>query len=174
MFYLLKKKIQPYISLIKMVIFSACFLLIIFLWLQRDYYKNQVKAYQDEKVLAEQQFLTEKAQLETQIVSIEKDWKEQRNQANEAHTAEIQRLNDMYNERLRDVNRVQYRTQEIIKYLPDASRSAVEEIAKTTTNGVKECSAILVEVESVARQYSAEIDQCIASYPKPIKLIDSR
>lgn len=165
-FLLLKERLQPYLSLIKLVVRGLVLLLIAFLLFMNGKYADEIRTYKTNEKLIEQVEKTHNAELNAQKAIIEKQWAEQRIQANEAYTVEIQNIHIMYADRLRDLGGVQYSAKEIIKYLPDYSRSTLENITTATANGVSECSTLLVEVEQVARGYSAEIDKIIGLFPK--------
>lgn len=166
MFFLLKTKIQPYLSLIKVVISGAVLLVILSLGFMNHQYKDEISAYKANEKIVAQLEATHKANLEAQKAQIERDWAKQRIEANEKYNAEIQRIHNLHADRLRDLGRVQYSAKEIIKYLPDYTRPALEKVAITTTDSAIECSAILTEVEAVARGYSAEIDELIFMFPR--------
>lgn len=166
MFFLIKAKLAPYLSLIKLVMRGALLLSLLFLLFMNHQYRDEINSYKTNEKLSQQVELTHQAELKAQKAQIERDWADQRIKANEEFTAEIQRIHNLHADRLRDLNGVQYHAKEIIKYLPDYSRPALETVASTATNGVSECSALLVEVEQVARGYSAEIDWLISLFPK--------
>lgn len=168
MFFLIKTKIAPYLSLIKLVVRGAVLLLILYLIFMNHKYQDEIRTYKTNEKFIEQVEQTHKANLTAQKAQIERDWANDRIKAHEEFTAEIKRIHDMHANRLRDIGRVQDRAKEIIKYLPDYSRPALETVASTTTNSAIECSALLVEVEQVAYGYSAEIDWLIRQFPKNI------
>lgn len=167
MFFLIKQKIKQYLFFIKLALGGVVLIYIAYLLIKCANYEEQIKSYEEKSVMSAQIALTQEALYKLQASQSQLRWSLQRVKANEAYTHELQLIHADYNKRLFDSNRVQVSTEKIIKYLPDLSRAAVENVAKTTADGVSECAAILTEVESVARGYSAEIDKLISEYPKP-------
>lgn len=167
MFFLIKQKIKQYLFFIKLALGGVVLIYIAYLLIKCANYEEQIKDAEVKRVMSEQIVLTQEALYKLQASQSELRWSIQRVKANEVYLQEIQLIHADYNKRLLDANRVQVSTEKIIKYMPDLSRAAVENFAKTTADGVSECTAILAEVESVARGYSAEIDKLISEYPKP-------
>lgn len=89
----------------------------------------------------------------------------QLSEAHEKHTSEINAIHKLYGDNVRVVDSMQHTVKETIKYLPAANRADLEKYAEAAANGVSECVATLIEVDKVAREYSAEIDLFEAAQP---------
>lgn len=137
-----------------------------------SYKSSQVRALKSEKEIAALEHKAKISELKADAKTIEAKWAQSESKAYERYAKDIQDLNAMYIERMRDVNGVQHITTETIKYLPDYTREALEKYATATGNGVSECSALLVETENIARQYDAEIERIISSYPDPVEEVE--
>lgn len=133
---------------------------------------DQIKDLQNASKLADAENKAEISRLTAQVKQTERDWAQAESKAYERYAKDIQDINALYSDRLRDVSGVQHSTTEIIKYLPDYPRETLENYAKATANGVSECVPLLVGAEKIARDYDAEIERLVSSYPEPVEVIE--
>lgn len=170
------QKVKLYITgawaTIKFVVLSILLLWAVVATTTCSHNTDQLKKLQNESELANANNKAEIGRLTAQVKQTEKDWAQAEAKAYERYAKDIQKISALHADRMRDVSGVQHSIAETVKHLPDITREALENYAKTTANGVSECSALLVGVEKVCRNYDAEIERLISSYPEPVELID--
>lgn len=171
----LKLKIKGAIATIRLITYAVLILFCIGGFATCSHYKNKVGVLEAEKVSAEEAHKTKKAELEAEIKTIEANWAEDRIKANEKYIKDTKSIHALYVDRLRELDSVRHTATETIKYLPHASDETKTAIAIGGTNSVAECSATVVEMEKICRDYSAEIDKLISEWPTGgAKAVESR
>ena len=157
---------------IKFVLLSALLLWCVVATTTCSHKADQVKDLQTASKVANAENKAEISRLKAQAKKTETDWAQAESKAYERYAKNIQEITALHADRMRDVSGVQHSITETVKYLPDYTREALESYAKTTANGVAECSALLVGVEKVCRNYDAEIERLIFSYPEPVEKVE--
>lgn len=164
-FELMKVKIQAAMTTIRLVVFAVLVVLGIGAMSTCTHYKNQVSELQAEKAKTKLENEAEKLKLITLAQAKELRWANERIEANERYTQEINAVHALYAGRQHDVDGVRNSITETIKYLPGYTLEECQSFATAAGYSVIEGAALLVEVEAVARQYSAEIDKLIREHP---------
>lgn len=151
------------------IIFTAALVLFLLIAVNTcSHYQNAVDDFEAAAKLQIQENQKLKLQYQAEAIQTELDWKVKEQKAYEKYTQDIQAIHSQYADNLQLANRVQYHTTETIKYMPTITRETLEAYATAQSNGVSECTALLTEADRIAREYDAEIERIIKSYPTAV------
>lgn len=149
----------------------ACFFILMF-WCviatsTCSYKSNLVKELKDENVKANLEHQAAIANLVATAKTKEAAQAKAESKAYEKFAQDIQTISSTFADRMRDAGGVQHKITETVKYLPGAPVEVREKFTATTADGLIRSTALLARVESVARQYDAELELCIARQYDP-------
>lgn len=132
-----------------------------------SYNSNQVKDLVNENVKTNLEHQAVIANLVATAKTKEAEQAKAESKAYEKFAQDIQTISSTFADRMRDAGGVQHKITETVKYLPGAPVEVREKFTATTADGLIRSTALLARVESVARQYDAELELCIARQSAP-------
>lgn len=139
-----------------------------------NYYMDKAEDLEHKIALSNEQNKTLENKYIAEAFETEVKYKKQEIVANEKYAQDIKAIYADAVSNRNVIERVYNNHTETIKHLPEMERSAVEDIVKTKSERLVEGATLLAEVSGIAHEYNAELEACIAKYPKPPAKVEDK